>query len=196
MNGTNSRKMYLTAATLTGVLLALAIASPSEAEHVSAESPISGARGAQLVIPMMNPERGKKVFVNKGCVTCHSVNGVGGHDAPAMDAHGQMGMVNPFDFAAKMWNHAPGMVAAQEDELGGQIYLTGEDLADIIAFLHDDEAQHGFSEKDLSKKAQEALHHGHGDMAASEAHAKEAGHGDEASKKLHGHDEGTAEHKD
>jgi hypothetical protein len=33
---------------------------------------------------------------------------VGGHDAPNLDAHTMEGLATPFDFAARMWNHAPG----------------------------------------------------------------------------------------
>ena len=82
----------------------------------------------ELIKPVMDARMGKKVFVNKGCVACHAVNGVGGHDAPSMDAHRKMGRVNPFDFAAKMWNHAPGMIAAQEGAFGEQITLTGAEF--------------------------------------------------------------------
>ena len=67
-----------------------------------------------------------------GCIACHAVNGVGGHDATNMDAHAMNGLMNPFDFAAKMWNHAPCMIAAQQGAFGEQIYFTGDDLADII----------------------------------------------------------------
>ena len=90
-------------------------------------------------MPLMSPERGKEIFVDKGCVACHSVNGVGGHDATAMDAHNLKGLMNPFDFAAKMWNHAPAMIAAQEGAFGEQLYFTGKELADIIAFIYRDE---------------------------------------------------------
>jgi cytochrome c peroxidase len=58
--------------------------------------------GPRLVMPIMNAERGKKLFVDKGCVACHAINGVGGHDAPPMDAHEMGGLMSPFDFAAKM----------------------------------------------------------------------------------------------
>ncbi len=196
MGETKFARSRLSAAALTGALLAMALASPAYANHVSASGPMTGGHGAQLVIPIMNAERGKKIFVEKGCVACHSVNGVGGHDAPAMDAHREMGLVNPFDFAAKMWNHAPGMIAAQEGAFGEQIYFTGEELAHMIAFLHDDEAQHDFGESDLSKKAMEMMHHDHGAKAAPDAHAEEAGHGHEAPEKSHEHAPGTAEHKD
>ena len=108
-----------------------------------------GSPEIRLIMPIMNPERGKSVFVNKGCVTCHSVNGIGGDDAPPMDDHTKEKLVNPFAFAAKMWDHAPGMIAAQKDELGGQLIFTGEEMADITAFIHDAHAQRDFEESDL-----------------------------------------------
>ncbi len=170
------KKPKIVAAALAGgVLAAAAIASPASANHI-AGSGTKAIHGARLVIPIMSPERGKALFVDKGCVACHAINGVGGHDAPPMDAHRNMGLVNPFDFAAKMWNHAPGMIAAQEEAFGEQIYFTGEELADIIAFLHNDAAQHRFSEADLTKKARSMMHHEHGGKTAPDAHAEEVGH--------------------
>jgi len=105
----------------------------------------------------MNPERGKSVFVNKGCVTCHSVNGIGGDDAPPMDDHTKEKLVNPFAFAAKMWDHAPGMIAAQKDELGGQLIFTGEEMADITAFIHDAHAQRDFENRDLPPRIKKII---------------------------------------
>ncbi len=111
----------------------------------------------RLVMPIMSPERGQKIFVNKGCVACHSVNGVGGEDAPAMDVHTKEKLVNPFAFSAKMWDHASGMIAAQKDELGEQLNFTGSELADITAFIHDEEAQRAFRKKDLTPKIREMM---------------------------------------
>lgn len=162
-------------AAVVGALAVAAFGSPVSANHIAGNGK-KVVHGAQLIIPMMSPERGRRLFVDKGCVACHAINGVGGHDAPAMDAHREMGLVNPFDFAAKMWNHAPAMIAAQQEALGEQIYFTGDELADIIAFLHNDEAQHGFSEADLTSKAREMMHHEHGGKAAHDAHAAEVGH--------------------
>ncbi|NIR96838.1 MAG: cytochrome c [Gammaproteobacteria bacterium] len=173
----------------TVVLFATAGIREAPAGHVQDSASSSPVHGSRLVIPMMNAERGKGLFVTKGCVACHSINGVGGHDAPMMDAHRSMGLVNPFDFAAKMWNHAPGMIFAQEEALGEQIYFTGQELADIIAFVHDDHAQHSFSERDLTPEARKMMGHDHGDMPAPEAHAEEVGHG-----KGHGGAPGTSEH--
>ena len=148
----------------------------AKGEHVVSSTSLGSMHGARLVIPMMNPGRGKKLFVDKGCVACHAINGVGGHDAPSMDAHRDMGLINPLDFAAKMWNHALAMVTAQEEVFGEQIYFTGQELADIIAFLHDDGAQHTFSEADLTSQAREMMHHGHGGLPSPAAHGEEIGH--------------------
>jgi cytochrome c len=164
-------------------LFTVSSASPALASHVKGDSSLSVEHGSQLVLPIMNPERGKKLFVDKGCVACHAVNGVGGHDAPNMDAHRSMGLVHPFDFAANMWNHAAAMIAAQEGAMGEQIYFTGQELADIIAFVHDDDAQHAFSEKDLTATARKMMDHGHGDAAAPKAHAEELGHHGDANTK-------------
>ena len=174
------------ASVATLVLIGAAITSSGLAEHMSSTGS-AAARMPRLVMPIMSPQRGRKLFVAKGCVACHAINGVGGHDAPNMDAHEMDGLMNPFDFAAKMWNHAPAMIAAQEDAIGEQIYFTGADLADIIAFVHDDQAQHTFSEHDLTPRARAMMQHEHGGKPGPEAHGKELGHD---------HAPGTPPHKD
>jgi len=182
---------------LSAAALALTMsAAPAFAEHVESSATFSPSHGMRLVMPLMSPERGKKIFVSKGCVACHAINGVGGHDAPAMDAHTLKGLMNPFDFAAKMWNHAPAMIAAQEGAFGEQIYFTGEELADMIAFIHDDEAQHGFSEKDMTAKSRKMMEHEHGGAPAVEKHAPEIGHDKKPAKSGHGHAPGAKPHKD
>ena len=162
---------------ICALVLAAAIggALPASAAHVPSTSP-SGVGSMRLVMPLMNPIRGKALFVDKGCIACHAINGVGGHDAPPMDAHVMGGLMNPFDFAAKMWNHAEAMIALQVEALGEQAYFTGQELADIIAFVHDDETQHGFSEADLTDAARKLMQHGHGTQSAPAAHSEEIGH--------------------
>ncbi len=158
------------------ILAAAAFAAPALADHVPGVAPLDGAHGPRLVMPIMNPARGKTLFVAKGCVACHAINGVGGHDAPNMDAHDKAGLMNPFDFAAKMWNHAPAMIAAQEGAFGEQVYFTGSELADIIAFVHDDRTQHSFTDADLTATARKMMAHEHGGEPSPAAHAKEIGH--------------------
>lgn len=129
-----------------------------------------------LQMPTMDSETGRELFVNKGCVACHAVNGVGGEDASPLDAHGMDPVMNPFDFAAKMWLMAPYMIEAQEEALGEQILFTGDELANIIAFLHDDEEQHELTEASLPGEIREMMDHGHGEMPGEEAHQEELGH--------------------
>ena len=125
---------------------------------------------------MMSPARGRELFVSKGCFACHSINGVGGHDATPLDAHSMEQAMNPFEFAAKMWAMAPYMIAAQEEAMGEQILFSGAELADIIAFVHDHDSQHSFSEKDLTPAARKLMRHEHGGMSGPKAHADELGH--------------------
>jgi cytochrome c len=138
---------------------------------------MSSPEMANMRMPSMNPQRGRKLFVNKGCVACHAINGIGGHDATNLDAHTMRPMMNPFEFSAKMWAMAPAMIYAQEEALGEQILFTGDELADIVAFVHNDEAQHDFSEADLTPQARKMMHHQHGaPKPGPEAHAEELGH--------------------
>ena len=102
-----------------------------------------------VMMPSMDPANGRKLFASKGCVLCHAVNGVGGKDAAPLDASTMSGMVDPFDFVAKMWDGAAPMIAMQTEELKQQTAFTGQELADSIAFTHDQDEQKKFSESDI-----------------------------------------------
>ncbi len=94
-----------------------------------------------LVLPPMDSERGRRIFFDRGCIVCHSVNGVGGEIGPSLNAADMPHPMNAFDFAARMWRGAPVMAEMQEDLIGEMITLTGQDLADIVAFTHDEAEQ-------------------------------------------------------
>ncbi len=84
---------------------------------------------------------GRELFVQKGCVLCHSINGVGGKAAPMLDVADDYVKPDPLGFAARMWRGAPAMVEFQSLELGYVIDLTGEDIANLAAFAASREEQ-------------------------------------------------------
>ncbi len=167
------RKFALPAMPILAFGLALAISSLVLADsgqhmrgkmsprHVSEPRATTSAGRGGLLMPIMNAERGRKVFAAKGCVICHAINGVGGDHGPSLDMRG-MGPMNPFDFAAKMWEGAEAMIVLQEQELGERISLTGQDLADMIAFVHSPSEIAKFSKKDIPHKIWDVLQKTHG----------------------------------
>ena len=142
-------KFVIAASVLTGVATA-GIAQPVAAKHTKIDGSAAESQLAPgLVVPTMDPVRGKHLFASKGCVVCHSINGVGGTDAPHLDASTMKPMMNPFEFFAKMWRGAAPMIAMQQHEIGHQIEFTGQDLADIVAFVHNRQVQKTFSAADI-----------------------------------------------
>ncbi len=155
-----------------------------QVEMMDGEMMMPGAQG--LMMPPMDPANGRKLFASKGCVTCHSVNGVGGEDARPLDAHTMQPMMNPFEFAAKMWHGAAAMIAVQEEAMGEQVEFTGQELADIIAFVHHDAEQHHFSEADIPPEIMPMMNHMHGsEGGGAAAHAEELGHTHDSGEEHH-----------
>ena len=135
--------------------------------------------GDMLQMSPMDPSRGRLLFASKGCVVCHSINGVGGQDAPPLDASTMPGHMNPFEFAAKMWRGAEAMIILQREELGEQIEFTGDELADITAFVHHPDEQKKFSESDIPPRIKELMEH----MDENATHEAEDRHREDKLKK-------------
>lgn len=149
--------LFAIATVLTLTFLAAADAGSGDGpkKKVKLQKPFD----VRLVMPAMDPVVGMRLFASKGCVVCHSINGVGGDGAPALDAHDMDPTMNPFEFVAKMWRMAPAMIPAQEEELGSQITFTGDEIADIIAFVHDDAQQHKFTAAMIPPKIKKLMRH-------------------------------------
>lgn len=109
-------------------------------------------RDVGLGMPPMNSHAGRELFVSKGCVVCHSVNGVGGTVGPSLDAEDMPQPMNAFEFAARMWRGAPAMVQMQQAVFGETIDLSGQDLANIIAFAHDGAEQAELSDEQIPER--------------------------------------------
>ncbi len=130
-------------------LVALGAAGASVAQSSGNSLPKGAIVAGGVFIPPLDAAAGRKLFASKGCVVCHSINGIGGTDAPDLSAANMEKPMDAFDFAAKMWRGAPAMIAMQQDELGAQIEFSGQELANIIAFVHDQTEQKKFSKADI-----------------------------------------------
>ncbi len=157
---------------LRGSILALsltiaAVGLPSGAAFATSHD---GGISAGLVLPKMDAELGRVLFASKGCAVCHSVNGIGGEDAPALDAEYMDTPMNPFEFAARMWRGAEAMVYMQREELGDVIELDGNELAAIIAFVHDADEQSRYSEADWPEEIADLISGAHAATEGPDAH--------------------------
>ena len=129
---------------LAAIGTAFALAScgnETPASKTSAEPETPVERVALKRVRMANPDTGRALFVEKGCVICHAVNGTGGKAAPPLDAPFGAAVTDPLEFAARMWLGAPAMIELQSVELGYTIYLTADEIADLAAFAADRAAQ-------------------------------------------------------
>lgn len=93
-----------------------------------------GAPEGPLYVLPGRPELGRELFVEKKCIQCHSVGGVGGQVGPDLVALGVRR--SPVEFAATIWNKAPAMMAAMATRNITVPQLRPEDMADLVAYLY------------------------------------------------------------
>ncbi|NOX82000.1 MAG: cytochrome c [Alphaproteobacteria bacterium] len=111
----------------------------------------------ETVSHQLDAANGRVLFVDKGCVICHAVNGVGGKAAPALDAEIGGQAVDPLEFAARMWRGAPAMIELQSVELGYSISLTADEIGNLAAFAADREQQKILTADDLPETIKNGL---------------------------------------
>lgn len=104
-----------------------------------------------LVLPKMDAAKGRRYFATRACVVCHSVNGVGGTRASALDLDEKPEVIDVLTFVTDMWRGGRPMLNLQRRLLGEPVDLTAEELGALIAFLHDPAEQKRFSENDIPK---------------------------------------------
>lgn len=142
-------RLALSMAAGIGMLAGLAFGAGG-ALAASAKSGAADAEsGTKLVLPSVDAAKGKRLFVERGCVVCHAVNKVGGLAGPPLDAPAGGRYVDLLDFMARMWRGAFAMIELQGMELGYQLDFTGPELGHIAAFLADSEMQKQFTERDV-----------------------------------------------
>ncbi|MEK7362538.1 MAG: c-type cytochrome, partial [candidate division NC10 bacterium] len=91
------------------------------------------AEGPLYVLPGRS-EEGRRLFLDKRCILCHSVGGVGGQVGPDLGERGLNWSLT--QFAAAMWNKAPAMMEAMRAREIAVPQLQAEEMADLVAYLY------------------------------------------------------------
>ncbi len=99
---------------------------------IKSASPASGKEPLYLLPG--RPDQGQKLFLQKGCIDCHSVKGRGGQAGGELAQRGIRLTVT--DFALNLWNKAPAMLREMTRRKIPQPQLQPGDMADIIAYLY------------------------------------------------------------
>jgi cytochrome c len=114
----------------------------------------TGGGGEANFLPA-RPERGQGLFVAKGCVECHAINGRGGSTAP------DLGLRHPLpptmvELAGLMWNHAPKMWAQVNARGTVRPKFEEREMADLLAFLYQVQYFEPQGSADLGRRVFEA----------------------------------------
>jgi cytochrome c2 len=79
-------------------------------------------------------DTGRRLFIERRCIECHSVAGQGGRVGPDLVERGVRRSL--LEFAAAMWNKAPAMLAAMQPRGITVPQLQAGEMADIIGYLY------------------------------------------------------------
>lgn len=81
-----------------------------------------------------NPLRGRNIFINKGCIKCHSIWGIGGKLGPDLT---RIGMGRSFlQIAGALWSHSPKMVDLMARAGVPRAAFSPEEMSDFISYLY------------------------------------------------------------
>lgn len=79
-------------------------------------------------------EAGRRLFAEKRCLECHGFPGRGGGVGPDLADRARGRSLT--QFATAMWNKQPAMLAAMEARGMSPARLTGDEMADVVAYLY------------------------------------------------------------
>jgi len=84
--------------------------------------------------PFGDKDRGRSVYVAKGCASCHGPTRMGNAEGPSLDA--LAGRASPITVATGIWNHGPAML--EQLRTSGRIWPTfsGSEMGDLITYLN------------------------------------------------------------
>ncbi len=110
-----------------------------------------GAGETEQVVPG-TPDRGQKLFTDRKCAACHPVAGRGPRVGPDLGGPGHH--ISLTQFAARMWNHGPAMAARMKERGIDVPALSGQDMADILAYLY---VSHYFDERGSAARGRQLV---------------------------------------
>lgn len=93
-----------------------------------------GGDREQVFMSPGNPQQGKIVFKEKGCLDCHALEGEGRAIGPTFTDLEWAYSVT--EIAGVMWNHGFEMAAIMEEQQIKWPEFSGKEMADLIAFLY------------------------------------------------------------
>ena len=91
------------------------------------------ARAQPLFSGGQDPVAGGRLFADKGCAGCHTVDGKGGGVGPDLSRTTRPRTF--YDLAAALWNHAPQMAAVMKRAGVTRPQLSARESGDIVAYL-------------------------------------------------------------
>lgn len=97
-------------------------------------APLGVVSAQPVMSPSQDPLAGSQVFGSKGCIKCHSVNGVGGKVGP--DLARALKPRSFVDLATAMWNHLPGMTDRMQRLGIARPVLDSKEAGDLVGFLY------------------------------------------------------------
>lgn len=80
-----------------------------------------------------NPQEGKKLFAQKGCIMCHSIRGEGGNVGPELTK--SKASLSPINAATEMWNHAPIIEEKMREKQLPWPKFEGNEIIDLLEYL-------------------------------------------------------------
>ncbi len=83
---------------------------------------------------LKNPLEGKKIFVEKGCITCHSLKGTGGKFGP--DLGNLKRRLTFLKFAGLLFSHSPRMLKLAEEIGISWTLVTPGEIASLFGYLY------------------------------------------------------------
>ncbi len=95
-----------------------------------------GASAQRVYFEPGSPRRGREMFSGKRCDVCHAVAGKGGSGGPDLGTRGRELVGSVSAVAGVMWNHSRGMTAEFARRGIGHAKFSGQEMADVIAYLY------------------------------------------------------------